>query len=221
MQKDYRQCLDKLAGRPLRGKPRLFVLLLPGIEAAVNSGQSLKKIWEALATEGLQMSYHSFHKAVWRARRTRKPTATSNWGKQDKPSEAQGLREAKVETVGERDPLANLSDWKKTGLVFIGGVHGVLKRSDRQRRTRMTKTNGNGSGGTSIHIALQGKAGLGKSLISAILSQYLLSKGQDVRGITRPSESDAFEIPGFGGQLPEPLKRWKRRPTRIYCSWNG
>jgi len=47
----------------------------------------------------------------------------------------------------------------------------------------MTKTSGNGSGATSIHISLQGKGGVGKSLISAILSQYLLSKGQDVQGV--------------------------------------
>ena len=47
----------------------------------------------------------------------------------------------------------------------------------------MTKTSGNGSGATSIHISLQGKGGVGKSLISSILSQYLLSKGQDVQGI--------------------------------------
>src|ERR1700686_3397263 len=47
----------------------------------------------------------------------------------------------------------------------------------------MAKTSGNGRGATSIHISLQGKGGVGKSLISAILSQYLLSKGQDVRGI--------------------------------------
>jgi hypothetical protein len=47
----------------------------------------------------------------------------------------------------------------------------------------MTKTSGNGSGATAIHISLQGKGGVGKSLISAILSQYLLSKGQDVQGI--------------------------------------
>src|SRR6202521_4545203 len=47
----------------------------------------------------------------------------------------------------------------------------------------MTKTNGSGNGGTSIHISLQGKGGVGKSLISAILSQYLLSKGHDVVGI--------------------------------------
>ena len=110
MQKDYRQCLDKLAGAGPETKAALIRSLLPGIEAAVNSGQSLKKIWQALASEGLQMSYHSFHKAVWRARRMRKPTAANNGGKQDKPSEAQGLREAKTETetVGERDPLANL-----------------------------------------------------------------------------------------------------------------
>ena len=47
----------------------------------------------------------------------------------------------------------------------------------------MTKTSGNGSGATSIHISLQGKGGVGKSLISVILSQYLLSKGHDVRCI--------------------------------------
>ena len=47
----------------------------------------------------------------------------------------------------------------------------------------MTKASGNGGGRTAIHIALQGKGGVGKSLISAILSQYLSSKGQDVYGI--------------------------------------
>jgi len=107
MQKDYRQCLDKLAGAVPDTKAALVRSLLPGIEAALNSGQSLKKIWEALASEGLQMSYHSFHKAVWRARR-RKPTAASNWGKQDKPLEAQALPETKVEAVEGRDPFANL-----------------------------------------------------------------------------------------------------------------
>ena len=47
----------------------------------------------------------------------------------------------------------------------------------------MTNTIGNANGGASIHILLQGKGGVGKSLISAILSQYLLSRGQDVHGI--------------------------------------
>ena len=108
MQKDYHHCLDELAGAVPKRKAALIRSLLPGIEAALNSGQSLKDIWEALGNEGLQMSYHGFHKAVWRAERKRKPTAASGWGKQDKPSEAQGLRETKVDTVAERDPFANL-----------------------------------------------------------------------------------------------------------------
>jgi shikimate kinase len=45
----------------------------------------------------------------------------------------------------------------------------------------VANTSSNASSKTSIHILLQGKGGVGKSLISAILSQYLLSKGQDVR----------------------------------------
>ena len=108
MQKDYRRCLDKLAGASPKRKAALIRSLLPGIEAALNSGQSLKEIWEALGSEGLQMSYRVFHITVSRARKAKKPTAASNWGKQDKPSEAQGLQEATVESVGERDPLANL-----------------------------------------------------------------------------------------------------------------
>jgi hypothetical protein len=108
MQKDYRPCLEKLAGAPPKRKAALVRSLLPGIEAALHSGQSLKDIWGALANEGLQMTYHVFHMTVWRARKTRKPTATSSGGKQDKPLDARGLQETNVETVGERDPLANL-----------------------------------------------------------------------------------------------------------------
>ena len=142
MQKDYRQCLDKLAGAVPETKAALIRSLLPGIEAAANSGQSLKKIWEALATEGLQMSYHSFHKAVWRARRMGKVTAAINGGKQDKPSEAQGLREGKAETVGERDPLANLRrlEEERPGFHWRGtqslksSVHGTEDSNDKNKR---------------------------------------------------------------------------------------
>ena len=137
-----RQCLDKLAGAVPETKAALIRSLLPGIEAAVNSGQSLKKIWEALGSEGLQMSYHSFHKAVWRARRMRKPTAASGWGKQDKPSEAQGLQETNVETVEERDPLANLRrlEEDRPGFHWRGTrslktlVHGAEDLDDKNKR---------------------------------------------------------------------------------------
>ena len=108
MLKDYRLCLEKLAGAPPKKKAAVIRSLLPGIEAALNSGQSLKDIWEALRNEGLQMSYCAFHMTVSRARKMRKPTATSSWGKQDKPLEAQEPQGTKVEAGEERDPLANL-----------------------------------------------------------------------------------------------------------------
>jgi len=47
----------------------------------------------------------------------------------------------------------------------------------------MTKANGSENAVTTIHISLQGKGGVGKSLISTILSQYLVSRGRDVHGI--------------------------------------
>src|SRR5215468_7167141 len=56
----------------------------------------------------------------------------------------------------------------------------------------MTKSSGNGSGRTSIHISLQGKGGVGKSLISAILSQYLSSRGQDVHSIDADPVNQTF-----------------------------
>jgi len=108
MRKDYQHCLDKLAATAPGTKSALIRSLLPGIETALNSGQRLKAVWEALRQEGLQMSYRSFHKTVSRARKMRKATAASSWGKQDKSSEAHRLLEPKVETVEERDPFANL-----------------------------------------------------------------------------------------------------------------
>jgi hypothetical protein len=45
---------------------------------------------------------------VSRARKMSKPTAASGRGKQSNASEAQALRENHVETVEDRDPLANL-----------------------------------------------------------------------------------------------------------------
>jgi len=143
MQKDYRHCLDELAGAVPKRKAALIRSLLPGIEAALNSGQSLRDIWEALGNEGLQMSYHGFHKAVWRAERKRKPTAASGWGKQDKPSEAQGLRETKVDTVEGRDPFANLRrlepenrpgfHWRGTRSVKTS-AHGMEDSNDKNKQ---------------------------------------------------------------------------------------
>jgi hypothetical protein len=105
MLKDYRQCLEKLAGDPPKRKAALIRALLPQIEAALSAGQSLKAIWQALADEGLEISYRVFHMTVWRARKSRKPTATS-WEKQKEAAEPP--REIEAQLSEARDPFANL-----------------------------------------------------------------------------------------------------------------
>src|SRR6266404_4839912 len=104
--------LPPLSGKTGRRSPeeksRAHSISSTGIEAALHSGQSLKDIWEALGNEGLQMTYHVFHMTVWRARKTRNPTATCSWGKRDKPLDPQEPQGTKVEAVEERDPFANL-----------------------------------------------------------------------------------------------------------------
>lgn len=98
-QNEYQRCLERLASAPPKRKAALVRSLLPGIEAALNGGQTLKDIWEALEAEGMQVSYHTFHMAVWRAKR--KGTVSGG------PSEAPSAEAAMKATV-ERDPLANL-----------------------------------------------------------------------------------------------------------------
>jgi hypothetical protein len=134
MKKDYQHCLDKLAAAAPETKSALIRSLLPGIETALNSGQRLKGIWEALRKEGLQMSYHSFHKIVSRNRKMKKPTAASSWGKQDKPPAAQGSQETKAVAVEERDPFANLKRLEENR----PGFHW------RGRRNAKTSVNGRG-----------------------------------------------------------------------------
>ena len=105
-QKQYRRCLEQLAADPPKRRVALIRSLLPAIEAALTSGQNLKEIWQALQTEGLDVSYHTFYMVVWRARRN--STAPSSRGKQDVSPAEQGSQETKVEAVEERDPFANL-----------------------------------------------------------------------------------------------------------------
>jgi len=44
-------------------------------------------------------------------------------------------------------------------------------------------TSSNGANGNTIHLSLQGKGGVGKSLLASILAQYLMSRGISVRCI--------------------------------------
>jgi CobQ/CobB/MinD/ParA nucleotide binding domain len=64
----------------------------------------------------------------------------------------------------------------------------------------MTK-NANGSNATIIHMSLQGKGGVRKSLVAAILSQYLASRGQEVHGIDAdPVNHTLSEYRGLGAR---------------------
>jgi hypothetical protein len=143
MEKDYQHCLAKLATAAPEAKSALIRSLLPGIEAALNSGQRLKAIWKALRKEGLQISYRGFHMTVSRARKMRKPTAASDWGKQPKASEALDSRGKVAETVEERDPFANLKlleEENRPGFHWRGPkslnalVHGTVDSKNKSNR---------------------------------------------------------------------------------------
>jgi hypothetical protein len=135
MEKDYQQCLDKLAASAPETKSALIRSLLPGIETALISGQRLKAIWKALRKEGLQISYRGFHMAVSRARKTRKPNASGGWGKQDKSPPTQGSYETNVGAVEERDPFENLKrlEENRPGFHWRGTRNAKTSVNERER----------------------------------------------------------------------------------------
>jgi hypothetical protein len=55
--------------------------------------------------------------------------------------------------------------------------------SSTEPEETMAKPGSNGNGATAIHVSLQGKGGVGKSLVASILAQYFLSKGRLVRAV--------------------------------------
>ena len=105
---EYRACLRELAAATPRKKAALIRSLLPGIEAALVSGQTLKDIWAALENKGLGMAYRVFQMTVWRARRSKKRTAPRDWEKVDVSSPQEPLQQSEPLNVEGRDPLENL-----------------------------------------------------------------------------------------------------------------
>jgi hypothetical protein len=108
MLKDYRSSIEELTATPPKKKAALIRSLLPTIEAALRSGQTLKDIWETLGKQGLNVGYHVFQMTLWRARRSKAETAPGSWGKDSKPSDSQHPRDGDVPSLEARDPLANL-----------------------------------------------------------------------------------------------------------------
>jgi hypothetical protein len=93
-----------------------------------------------LEAEGMQVSYHTFHMVVWRAKRKR--TEANSDGKEDGPFDARGLAGAAVMATEERDPLANLRrlEENRPGFVWRGsqkgreGVNGRENTNDKIKR---------------------------------------------------------------------------------------
>jgi hypothetical protein len=105
---EYRTCLSELAAATPRKKAALIRSLLPSIEAALSSGQTLKDIWTALENKGLGMAYRVFQMTVWRARRSKKTTAPRSWEKDYGSTPQEPVQQAEPLNVEGRDPLANL-----------------------------------------------------------------------------------------------------------------
>lgn len=70
---------------------------------------------------------------------------------------------------------------------------------------------------STIHIILQGKGGVGKSLISAILAQYLKSKKEDIFCADTDPINDTFaRYESFGAQRIEILNADKNIDPRVF-----
>src|SRR5436309_14999625 len=105
---DYRPCLNDLAAATPRKKAALIRSLLPIIEAALISGQTLKDIWVALEKKGLGMAYRVFQMTDWRARRSKKTTAPRDWGKVNLSSPQDPPQQGEPFNVQGRDQVAKL-----------------------------------------------------------------------------------------------------------------
>ena len=77
------------------------------------------------------MSYRVFHITVSRARKARKPTAASNWGKQDKPSEPQGLQEGKGGNSWRAGPASESTTTRRRQTWFSLARYAEFKKVGR------------------------------------------------------------------------------------------
>ena len=123
MLKDYRSSIEELTATPPKKKAALIRSLLPTIEAALRSGQTLKDIWETLDEQGLDIGYHVFQMTLWRARRSKAGTAPGGWEKDVKPSNPHNPLDAGVPTPEARDPLADLKRLEQNRPEFHWASH--------------------------------------------------------------------------------------------------
>jgi hypothetical protein len=76
----------------------------------------------------------------------------------------------------------------------------------KERSEAMTKPSGHGNG-TEVHMSLQGKGGVGKSLVASILTQYFRSKGRVVHAVdTDPVNQTLAQYQRLGAERLELLR---------------
>ena len=100
----YRQTLEKLAEEPPTTKTALLRFLLPQIQVAVDSGKTLKQVWQRLSEDGLDMSCETFCRLIRRARAKPGASAAPNGKSVEEPAAPTHATENSV----ARDPFENL-----------------------------------------------------------------------------------------------------------------
>src|SRR5215472_13347944 len=90
----FRECLEVLASKPPSTKSGVLRSLLPDIEMALASGQTLKQIWHSVAEAGFDISYNTFCVSL---RRLRKKSRLSTG-----PEERANNREGRLLRCGRR-----------------------------------------------------------------------------------------------------------------------
>ena len=137
---EYPSCLNELAGATPREKAACMRSLLPSIEAALSSCQTLKDIWVVLENRGLGTAYRAFPMTVWRPRRSKKATAPRSWDYGSAPQKP-GQQTDPLNVEG-RDPLENLKrleenrpsfHWRGTNLPSAGRWLSAVARGINER----------------------------------------------------------------------------------------
>jgi len=147
MLKDNRSSIEELTATTPKKKAALIRSLLPTIEAALRSGQTLKDIWATLDKHSLNTGYHVFQMTLWRTKRSKAGTAPGDWGCTTRQTWVYGNRTLAT-------PLLISNGWKQTDLGFTGAQRPEGTRRQEERRNRMMKSNANVSNATIIHMSL-------------------------------------------------------------------
>jgi hypothetical protein len=166
------------SGRP-KSKIGQLRWLWPEILTALAAGHSLKDVWEELGRDDIELSYSKFRSYVARLRKThsvsRAPALADVGGDHSARPESK-------DATPVRDPLANLREKPRDGLAFTMTKRRQTRANSFKRGGRkMSKVNSDATCNGAIHLSLQGKRGVAKSLVASILAQYLIARERPLR----------------------------------------